>query len=136
MCINDFLNNGFIQNLVPDEDWLTMIRGLKNEAKGEGWPFEQDEHLTDYTINKAKKNMHIVLCFSPVGDSFRKRARMFPGLINSTTMDWFHPWPRDACESVAQNFLMDTDLGSEEIKQGMACLMSDIHLGIEKVNIE
>jgi len=136
VCVNDFLNNGYIQDLVPEEDWLNMVRALKNEAKGEGWPFEQDEHLTAFTINKAKKNLHFILCFSPVGEMFRKRARMFPGLINATTMDWFHPWPRDACESVAMNFLADVEFANDELRTNLSCLMSDVHLGIERVNIE
>jgi dynein heavy chain len=61
---------------------------------------------------------------------------MFPGLINSTTMDYFHPWPRDALESVAMNFLMDVDLSTEDIKTGMASCMADVHLGIGRINKE
>jgi len=26
---------------------------------------------------------------------------MFPGLINSTSIDWFHAWPEDALIGVA-----------------------------------
>ena len=29
------------------------------------------------------------LCFSPVGESFRQRARKFPALVNNTVIDWF-----------------------------------------------
>ena len=45
------------------------------------------------------------LCFSPVGVTFRIRARMFPGLINCTQIDWFHAWPRGALIDVANRFL-------------------------------
>ena len=37
----------------------------------------------------------MILCFSPVGEAFRVRARRFPALVNSTIVDWFHPWPED-----------------------------------------
>jgi dynein heavy chain len=57
----------------------------------------------------------MTLCFSPVGD-FRVRARKFPGLVNCTVIDWFHPWPADALLSVAENFLKDIDLGTEDVK--------------------
>lgn len=33
---------------------------------------------------------------SPVGDALRIRARKFPGIINSTMINWFHSWPKDA----------------------------------------
>lgn len=49
--------------------------------------------------------MHIVLCFSPIGDAFRNRVRMFPSLVNCCTIDWFFEWPQDALVSVAKKFL-------------------------------
>lgn len=74
------------------------------------------------------------MCFSPVGVAFRRRARMFPGLINCTTIDWFHPWPRDACEDVAMNFLADVEMADDTLRKNVSSLMADVHLGIEKVN--
>jgi dynein heavy chain len=53
----------------------------------------------------VRRNLHIVLSFSPVGDAFRERLRKFPSLVNCTTLDWFTAWPRDALATVATNFL-------------------------------
>jgi len=52
-----------------------------------------------------KKNLKVILCFSPVGDIMRIRSRKFPGIINATVIDWFHPWPKDALIDVAGRFL-------------------------------
>lgn len=53
----------------------------------------------------------MVLCFSPVGDAFRQRLRMFPSLVNCTTIDWFNNWPVEALRSVAKSFCADLELG-------------------------
>jgi hypothetical protein len=37
---------------------------------------------------EVRRNMHVVLSFSPVGDAFRERLRKFPSLVNCTTIDW------------------------------------------------
>ena len=56
---------------------------------------------------QVKRNLHMVLSFSPVGGDFRERLRKFPSLVNCTTIDWFSEWPRDAQYTVASNFLAD-----------------------------
>lgn len=47
-----------------------------------------------------RRNLHVVLAFSPVGDAFRTRVRKFPALVNCTVIDWFQPWPHEALFSV------------------------------------
>jgi len=63
------------------------------------------------------------LCFSPVGDAFRNRARKFPAIINCTVIDWFHPWPEDALLSVAAKFLAEVEMATEEIRDGIEKFM-------------
>lgn len=40
-------------------------------------------------IERTRRHLHVVLAFSPIGDAFRNRLRMFPSLINCCTIDWF-----------------------------------------------
>ena len=89
-----------------------------------------------FFINKVKRNLHMGLCFSPVGDQFRFRARQFPALINSTSIDWFHPWPRDALIGVANRFLAEIDFPSDEIREAIAHHMAFVHLSIHEANKE
>ena len=63
------------------------------------------------------------LCFSPVGESFRSRARKFPALVNCTVIDWFHPWPEDALLSVASKFLLDTEMPTDEVREAIVKFM-------------
>lgn len=41
-----------------------------------------------FFIERARTNLHVVLCLSPIGDAFRTRLRMFPSLVNCCTIDW------------------------------------------------
>ena len=68
------------------------------------------------SLVRVRANLHVVLCFSPVGDAFRSRCRRFPGLINCTRIDLFRPWPRDALVKVSYWFLEDMELGDEEVR--------------------
>ena len=42
----------------------------------------------EFFLNEIRKNLHVVLAFSPVGDAFRTRARKFPAIVNCTVIDW------------------------------------------------
>lgn len=61
-------------------------------------------------MERARANMHLILCMSPIGDAFRNRLRQYPGLINCTTIDWFLEWPREALLEVGNKFLMNLNL--------------------------
>ena len=39
--------------------------------------------LFSFFISRVRANLHLVLCFSPIGEKFRQRARAFPGLSAS-----------------------------------------------------
>jgi hypothetical protein len=60
------------------------------------------DNLYSFFLNRVRDNLHVMLCFSPVGDKFARRAMQFPGLINGCTIDWFLPWPEEALTSGAR----------------------------------
>ena len=82
-----------------------------------GTPFALVPDAAGGGCMQVKKNLHIVLSFSPVGSAFRERLTKFPALVNCTTIDWFSAWPRNALHSVASTFL--ADLSGVEAKVGL-----------------
>lgn len=49
--------------------------------------------------------------------------RQYPALVNCTTIDWFHEWPKEALLEVARKFIADVNF-SETItgKEGVSCI--------------
>jgi dynein heavy chain len=131
--MNDLLASGWIPELFPAEDLDAILQKIKAEAKGAGCGDQPDELLAFFQ-DKGRKNLHIALCFSPVGPRFRVWARMFPGLINATTIDWFSDWPEDALIDVAGRFLKEVNFGDEEIKEKVGKHMAYVHLSIDEAN--
>lgn len=72
------------------------------------------------------------ICFSPVGESLRRRARQFPALVNNTIIDWYFPWPKDALLNVATKFLEEDDLDNDEAIR--KAIISFIPISFETVN--
>lgn len=65
------------------EDKETFCNAVRNEVKAQGI-LDTTEACWDYFISKTRRLLHVVLCFSPVGEKFRVRARQFPALVNCT----------------------------------------------------
>jgi dynein heavy chain len=47
------------------------------------------DKLFSFFLARVKDQLKLIVCFSPIGESFRVRLRMFPSLVNCTTIDWF-----------------------------------------------
>lgn len=77
----------------------------------------------NWYIDKVKQKLHMSICFSPVGESLRRRARQFPALVNNTIIDWYFPWPKDALFNVATKFLEEDELGDENVRKAIINFM-------------
>ncbi|XP_029979746.1 dynein heavy chain 5, axonemal [Sphaeramia orbicularis] len=124
--MNNVLASGEVSNLFARDELDDITQDLipvmkKQHPRRPPTP----ENLYDYFLSRVRSNLHVVLCFSPVGEKFRTRALKFPGLISGCTVDWFQRWPRDALVAVSQHFLSQyQDLRcSDDVKQSMVVTM-------------
>lgn len=120
--LNDLLSSGEIADLFAAEDADGIVNSVRPAVKSEGLT-DSKENCWKFFIDRVRRNLHMALCFSPVGESFRNRARKFPAIINCTVIDWFHAWPEDALLSVAAKFLADVEMKSPEIRSGIERFM-------------
>eukprot|EP00744_Colponema_vietnamica_P000902 GILI01001554.1.p1 GENE.GILI01001554.1~~GILI01001554.1.p1 ORF type:complete len:2075 (+),score=684.51 GILI01001554.1:415-6225(+) len=133
--INNLLNSGEVPNLYPADEKAQIIELVRPFARQEGkCPDGTPNQLYNYFIERCKKMLHIVLCFSPIGGAFRNRLRMFPSLVNCCTIDWFTEWPEEALLSVARGFMVEQDLQLGDSLEGLVKLFTVIHTSVENTS--
>ncbi|XP_065591804.1 dynein axonemal heavy chain 8 [Cyrtonyx montezumae] len=127
--INNLLSSGEISNLFARDELEEITQGLISLMKKEMPRCPPTfVNLYEYFLTRAKKNMHVVLCFSPVGEKFRARSLKFPGLISGCTMDWFSRWPKEALVAVASYFLSEFNMVcSASVKTQVVETMGHFH---------
>jgi dynein heavy chain len=132
--LNNVLNTGEVSNLFPQDETDKIVGDMIAVCKADGITETRDNCLAHF-VSRVRDRLHIVLCMSPVGDSLRIRCRQFPSLINCTTIDWFHGWPEAALVSVAERFLGDLELPSEDIRKSVVQMCGFVHRSIEKTSV-
>lgn len=126
VLINDMLASGEIPDLLADEDVENVINAMRGEVKGMGMQ-DTRENCWKYFVDKTRKLLKVVLCFSPVGSTLRIRGRKFPAIVNCTSIDWFHEWPQEALESVSRRFLADIEVLPNKLVEPISLFMSYVH---------
>ena len=122
IVINDFLASGDVPQLIPDEEIINIINGMRSEVKQLGL-MDTNENCWSKFIDNVKLNLRFVICLSPVGDKLRRRCRRFPALMSSTYLNWFHGWPEEALFSVAERFISEIELVPENQRKLLAKFM-------------
>ncbi len=94
---------GEIPNLFGKEDLPAIKEKMKKvvarmtrDAGGKENKEIKDEALMTEFYSRIQNNFHIVFLMSKTGDNLRNYGRMYPGLVNNTTIVWFMPWPAEA----------------------------------------
>ena len=128
--INNLLNIGEVPNLYSKyektegkEDLILKLKEamLAHNKKG----VNNEEEVLEILKENSKENLHIVLSMNSMGEKLRQRFRVFPSIVNCTTIDWFLPWPQEALRSVALQSLNDLS-GIDTVKEGIVSVCVDM----------
>lgn len=127
--VNNILSSGVVPNLFGKDEIPGILDSVRKPAVAAGLE-EVPDVLWNFFIDRVRSNLHVVLAMSPIGDSLRNRARMYPGLVNCTTIDWFHTWPAEALQEVAMKFLASVEFTESDYRQKIATVFAEMHLSV------
>lgn len=136
--LNSILKGGEVSQLFSREEIDEICQDLVPTMKKEFSKRPSSrENLYEYFAGRCKKNLHVVLCFSPVGGKFRARSLKFPGLISGCTINWFSKWPRVALVDVSKHFLQAFPIEcTPEVKIQLIEVMGAVHDSLSAICVE
>ena len=134
--INNILNSGDVTNIYNEKDMEEIQGACKSECVRRGLQPNKMNIFTQYLI-RVKKNIHLIIAMSPLGEVFANRLRMFPSLVNCSTLDWFTEWPEEALIGVGKGALIDSEqeMGIEDQIPAIVEMFKNIHKSVEKTSI-
>ena len=71
---------------------------------------ERKQDLSSTFERNCLNNLHIIICFSYIGDYLKECCRNYPSILSCTTVDWFTIWPNSALEALASKFVKDIEM--------------------------
>ena len=127
--INSILSTGEVPGLFAKDEMMAMTADIRQDfLRDRPGKEETLDNLKQYFTDCVRDNLHVMLCMSPLNPKFPVRARKFPGLVSSPTVDWFLPWPEEALVSVSKGFIQDFPLDcTPETKESLLTHMGMVH---------
>jgi dynein heavy chain len=133
VLINDMLASGEVPDLYADDEVDEIVGSVRNEVKSAGL-IDTKENCWRFFIDKVRRQIKVVLCFSPVGSTLRVRSRKFPAITNCTAINWFHEWPQEALESVSARFLQEVEDLPRELQRSVSLFMAYVHTSVNNMS--
>ncbi|OWR51670.1 putative dynein beta chain ciliary [Danaus plexippus plexippus] len=134
--LDSLLNSGEVPNLYGLDEMQEILELVRLAAQGGNRNLDISPlQIMSFFVGRCKAKLHIVLCFSPIGSSFRTRLRLYPSLVNCCTIDWYDSWPEDALEMVAHYYMVKVNV-SDKIKAAAVIACKQFHVDARKVSID
>ncbi|XP_053614808.1 dynein axonemal heavy chain 12 [Plodia interpunctella] len=126
--LDSLLNSGEVPNLYGLDEKQEILELVRLAAQGGNRNLDIGPlQILSFFIGRCKAKLHIVLCFSPIGSSFRTRLRLYPSLVNCCTIDWYDSWPEDALEMVAHYYMVKVNV-PDKVKASAVIACKQFHV--------
>jgi len=132
--VNNILNSGEVPNLFNAEDQDAIFATCKIDCQRKNIPATKLNAHAQF-LGRVKTHLHVVLCMSPMASAFRTRLRMYPALVNCTTIDWFSDWSSEGLNLVATTALTEEELQLPNIP-AVVHVMQQMHRSVGEKSIE
>lgn len=121
--IDTLLNLGEIPNIFTVNEKQEILEMVRLVAQGGNRNIDiSPGKVYNFFINRCRQKLHMVLCFSLIGDTFRNKIRLYSSLLNCCIIDWFDPWPREALEMITDRYMSLVDMPDEvKVMAKVAC---------------
>ncbi|KAK6642963.1 hypothetical protein RUM43_004465 [Polyplax serrata] len=134
--IDALLNSGEVPNLFAIDEKQEILEMVRLAAQGGNRNLDISPlAVFSFFISQCKQKLHVMLCFSPIGASFRNRLRLYPSFVNCCTIDWFVDWPEDALEMIGKRWMENVNL-SEDIKNSSIVACKYFHVTAKSLSAE
>lgn len=131
--IDCLLNSGEVPNIFQIDEKQEVMEMVRLAAQGGNRNLDISALLVfNYFIKRCKEKLHIILCFSPIGSTFRNRLRLYPSLVNCCTIDWYHDWPEDALQMVAISWISDVNV-NDDVKMSSVDVCKYFHVTARQI---
>lgn len=126
--IECLLNLGEVPNIFQIDEKQEVLEMVRLAAQGGNRNLDIPPlQVFQFFVNRCKAKLHLILCFSPIGSSFRNRLRLYPSLVNCCTIDWYDEWPENALEMVAEKYIKDVNI-PEDSKSNVVKIFKNFHM--------
>lgn len=126
--IECLLNLGEVPNIFQIDEKQEVLEMVRLAAQGGNRNLDIPPlQVFQFFVNRCKAKLHLILCFSPIGSSFRNRLRLYPSLVNCCTIDWYDTWPENALEMVAEKYIKDVKI-PDDSKSNVVKIFKNFHL--------
>ena len=86
--INNIMNSGDVTGIYGQKEYDQITTACKADCAKKNIPPTKANVYVEY-LTRVKRNIHMIIVMSPLAGMFTTRLRMFPSLINCSTIDWF-----------------------------------------------
>uniref|UniRef100_A0A8C3TFB6 Dynein axonemal heavy chain 14 n=1 Tax=Chelydra serpentina TaxID=8475 RepID=A0A8C3TFB6_CHESE len=120
------LNSGEVLDLFDKEELEGIVVKLTAVAEKVNYSNGREAILSFFIV---RSKLHIVLATSPAGLNFRQLCRIYPAIVNCSTVDWYDNWPEEALLHVAKSYFSHEDIcdDSENLTNMVAQVCVEIH---------